>query len=113
MEVVQERERTLELQLHEYCGIREQETMVMELQNRLKISNMETQMSNLKLETTTAVTTVTARDGNSGSGGWLYHVKVVGRLLLPLFDVKLIKETYKANVKTHGVYSGTFNGHVI
>ncbi|MED6122726.1 hypothetical protein PIB30_042579 [Stylosanthes scabra] len=45
MEVVQERERTLELQLHEYCGIREQET-------------------------TAAVTAVTARDGNGRSGGW-------------------------------------------
>ncbi|MED6194811.1 hypothetical protein PIB30_032023 [Stylosanthes scabra] len=42
----------------------------MELQNRLKISNMETQMFNLKLETAAAVTAVTARDGNGGSGGW-------------------------------------------
>ncbi|WJX91982.1 hypothetical protein P8452_73689 [Trifolium repens] len=49
--MLQERERSLEVQLLEYCGLREQETVVMELQNRLKISNMETKMFNLKFET--------------------------------------------------------------
>ncbi|XP_045788274.1 protein CHUP1, chloroplastic [Trifolium pratense] len=49
--MLQERERSLEVQLLEYCGLREQETVVMELQNRLKISNMETKMFNLKVET--------------------------------------------------------------
>ncbi|MED6118633.1 hypothetical protein PIB30_004684 [Stylosanthes scabra] len=71
----------------------------------------------------------------------LCHVKVVGQLLLPSFDAKLIKEgskidickhsgaklspnikfatsinhqtSYKANVRIHGVHSGTFDGHVI
>ncbi|MED6158956.1 hypothetical protein PIB30_037847 [Stylosanthes scabra] len=68
--VLQEQERTLELQLHEYCGIQEQETTVMELQNKLKISNMETQMFNLKLEMAAAVT---ARDGNCRSGGCCHY----------------------------------------
>ncbi|CAI8608069.1 unnamed protein product [Vicia faba] len=49
--MLQERERTLEVQLLDYCGLREQETAVMELQNRLKISNMESKMFNLKVET--------------------------------------------------------------
>jgi chromosome segregation ATPase len=49
--MLQERERSLEVQLLEYCGLKEQETVVMELQNRLKISNMETKMFNLKFET--------------------------------------------------------------
>lgn len=49
--MLQERERTLEVQLLDYCGLREQETAVMELQNRLKLSNMESKMFNLKVET--------------------------------------------------------------
>lgn len=49
--MLQERERSLEVQLLEYCGLREQETVVMELQNRLKISSMEAKMFILKVET--------------------------------------------------------------
>ncbi|KAL2338011.1 hypothetical protein Fmac_012457 [Flemingia macrophylla] len=48
---LQERETNLEVQLLEYCGLREQEAAVMELQNRLKISNMEAKMFTLKVET--------------------------------------------------------------
>jgi len=46
--LLQDKEQNLEVQLLEYCGLREQETIVMELQNRLKISNMEVKMFNLK-----------------------------------------------------------------
>lgn len=46
--LLQDKEQNLEVQLLEYCGLREQETVVMELQNRLKISNMEVKMFNLK-----------------------------------------------------------------
>ncbi|XP_027336365.1 protein CHUP1, chloroplastic-like isoform X2 [Abrus precatorius] len=49
--MLQERERSLEVQLLEYCGLREQEAAVMELQNRLKISSMEAKMFNLKVVT--------------------------------------------------------------
>ncbi|KAK7389596.1 hypothetical protein VNO78_24765 [Psophocarpus tetragonolobus] len=49
--MLQERETNLEVQLLEYCGLREQEAAVMELQNRLKISNMEAKMFNLKVVT--------------------------------------------------------------
>ncbi|RDX96377.1 Protein CHUP1, chloroplastic, partial [Mucuna pruriens] len=49
--ILQERETNLEVQLLEYCGIKEQEAAVMELQSRLKISNMEAKMFNLKVET--------------------------------------------------------------
>lgn len=49
--MLQERERNLEAQLLEYHGFREQETAIMELRNRLKISNMEAKMFNLKVET--------------------------------------------------------------
>ncbi|MCH92659.1 protein CHUP1 chloroplastic-like, partial [Trifolium medium] len=46
--LLQDKEQNLEFQLLEYCGLREQETVVTELQNRLKISNMEVKMFNLK-----------------------------------------------------------------
>lgn len=46
--MLQDKEQSLEVQLLEYYGLREQETVVMELENRLKISNMEVNMFNLK-----------------------------------------------------------------
>lgn len=49
--MLQDREQSLEVQLLEYCGLREQETAVMELQNRLKVRNMEVKMLNLKVKT--------------------------------------------------------------
>ncbi|GMQ08465.1 hypothetical protein CsSME_00052181 [Camellia sinensis var. sinensis] len=39
VKILRERERILEIQLLEYYGLKEQETAVMELQNRLKINN--------------------------------------------------------------------------
>lgn len=45
-----ERERNLEVQLLEYYGVKEQETTVMELQNRLKLNNMEAKLFSLKIE---------------------------------------------------------------
>ncbi|ESW22579.1 hypothetical protein PHAVU_005G164900 [Phaseolus vulgaris] len=49
--MLQDREQSLEVQLLEYCGLREQETVVMELQNRLKASTVEVKMFNLKVKT--------------------------------------------------------------
>ncbi|KAL1298254.1 hypothetical protein HN51_042634 [Arachis hypogaea] len=49
--MLQEREHSLEVQLLECCGLREQEKAVKELQNRLKISNMEAKMFSLKVQT--------------------------------------------------------------
>ncbi|KAF4362123.1 hypothetical protein F8388_023975 [Cannabis sativa] len=48
--ILREREKNLEVQLLEYYGLKEQETTVMELQNRLKINNMEAKLFNLKIE---------------------------------------------------------------
>uniref|UniRef100_A0A803MLZ4 Uncharacterized protein n=1 Tax=Chenopodium quinoa TaxID=63459 RepID=A0A803MLZ4_CHEQI len=45
-----ERERKLEVQLLEYYGLKEQETVMMELQNRLKINNIETKLFLMKIE---------------------------------------------------------------
>lgn len=48
--VLQERERNLEVQLLEYYGLKEQESAVMELQNRIKIQDMEEKFLCLKIE---------------------------------------------------------------
>lgn len=48
--MLQERETSLEDQLLDYYELREKETTVMELQNRLAISNMEAKMFDLKVE---------------------------------------------------------------
>ncbi|CAN4100125.1 unnamed protein product [Withania somnifera] len=50
VKTLKERERTLEMQLLEYYGYKEQETAVMELQNRLKIHNMEAKHLGLNIE---------------------------------------------------------------
>lgn len=50
VEILEERERYLEIQLLEYYGLKEQETAVVELQNRLRMSSMETELNNLKIE---------------------------------------------------------------
>ncbi|KAK4349894.1 hypothetical protein RND71_029207 [Anisodus tanguticus] len=51
---LEERERTLEIQLLEYFGLKEQETAIMELQNQLKINNVEAKLFGLKIESLTA-----------------------------------------------------------
>ncbi|CAK8535874.1 unnamed protein product [Lathyrus sativus] len=48
VKLLQDKEQNLEVQLLEYYGLREQETVVIELQNRLKITNMQVEMFNLK-----------------------------------------------------------------
>ncbi|XP_059290206.1 protein CHUP1, chloroplastic-like [Lycium ferocissimum] len=50
VKTLKERERTLENQLLEYYGLKEQENAVMELQNRLKIHKMEAKHLGLKIE---------------------------------------------------------------
>ncbi|KAL8260812.1 hypothetical protein R6Q59_024861 [Mikania micrantha] len=45
-----ERERNLEVQLLKYYGLKEQEAAIMELQNRLKLNNMEAKLFALKIE---------------------------------------------------------------
>ncbi|KAI3806846.1 hypothetical protein L1987_22761 [Smallanthus sonchifolius] len=50
VKMLKERERNLEDQLLEYYGLKEQETTVMELQNRLKLNNMEAKLFALKIE---------------------------------------------------------------
>nr|GEX40133.1 protein CHUP1, chloroplastic-like [Tanacetum cinerariifolium] len=48
--ILKERESNMEIELLEYYGLKEQETAVMELQNRLKLNNMEAKIFTLKIE---------------------------------------------------------------
>ncbi|PHU24565.1 hypothetical protein BC332_09672 [Capsicum chinense] len=54
VKTLEERERTLEIQLLKYYGLKEQETAIVELQNQLKINNLEAKIFSLKIETLTA-----------------------------------------------------------
>lgn len=86
--MLQERERTLEVQLLEYCGIREQETVVMELQNRLKISSMEAKMFNLKVDNLQSEN----RRLEAQVAG---HGKVLGELEAAKTKIKFLKKKFK------------------
>lgn len=50
VEILEEREKILENQLLEYYGLKEQESAVLELQNRLRVHNMEAKLYNIKIE---------------------------------------------------------------
>ncbi|KAG1346275.1 putative protein CHUP1, chloroplastic [Cocos nucifera] len=50
VQCLQEREKSLELQMLEYYGLKEQEATVRELENRLKMNMMEVKLLSLKIE---------------------------------------------------------------
>ncbi|XP_042020831.1 protein CHUP1, chloroplastic-like isoform X2 [Salvia splendens] len=50
VQILEEREKILENQLLEYYGLKEQESAVLELQNRLRVHNMEAKLYNIKFE---------------------------------------------------------------
>ncbi|KAG8380041.1 hypothetical protein BUALT_Bualt07G0152300 [Buddleja alternifolia] len=50
VKMLEERERMMEIQLLEYYGLKEQETAIIELQNRIKLNSMETKLYTLKIE---------------------------------------------------------------
>ncbi|KAK7381711.1 hypothetical protein VNO80_00258 [Phaseolus coccineus] len=86
--ILQERETNLQVQLLEYCGIREQEAAVMELQNRLKISNMEAKMFNLKV--------VTLQSENRRLEAQVAdHAKLISELETAKTKVKFLKKKIK------------------
>lgn len=86
---LKERERSLEIQLLEYYGLREQETAVMELQNRLKINNMEAKLFNLKIESLQA-------DKKRLEEQVADYAKVVADLEAAKAKIKLLKKKMKS-----------------
>lgn len=83
--MLRERERSLEVQLLEYYGLKEQEAVVMELQNRLKINNMEAKLFTLKIESLQA-------DNRRLEAQVADHAKVVAELDNATSRIKLLKK---------------------
>ena len=50
VEALKERERSLDMQMIEYLGLKEQEATLRELESRLKVSAIESKLLNLKIE---------------------------------------------------------------
>lgn len=86
--MLQDRERSYEVQLLEYYGLREKETAVMELQNQLKISGMEAKMSNLKVDTLVS-------ENRRLEALVADHAKLMAELEISKGKVKLLKKKIK------------------
>lgn len=90
--ILRERERNLEIQLLEYYGLKEQETAVMELQNRLKINNMEAKLFTLKIESLQADNRrLEAQVGD--------RAKVVAELEAGRAKIKLLKKKLRSEAE--------------
>lgn len=82
---LRERERSLEVQLLEYYGLKEQETAVMELQNQLKINGMEAKLFSLKIQSLEA-------DNRRLESQVADHAKVVAELEATRAKIKILKK---------------------
>ncbi|KAF3450669.1 hypothetical protein FNV43_RR06758 [Rhamnella rubrinervis] len=92
--MLREREKNLEVQLLEYYGLKEQETVVMELQNRLKINNMEGKLFTLKIESLQA-------DNRRLEAQVADHAKVVAELEAARSKIKLLKKKLKSEAENN------------
>lgn len=90
--VLRERERNLELELLEYYGLKEQETACMELQNRLKINNMEAKLFTLKINSLQA-------DNQRLEAQLAEHGKVVADLEAARAKIKLLKKKLRSEAE--------------
>ncbi|XP_050384167.1 protein CHUP1, chloroplastic-like [Argentina anserina] len=89
---LRERERHLEVQLLEYYGLKEQETAVLELQNRLKISSMEGQLFSLKIESLQA-------ENRRLEGQASDHAKVVAELEAARAKIRTLKKKLRSEAE--------------
>ncbi|KAL6996372.1 hypothetical protein U1Q18_006501 [Sarracenia purpurea var. burkii] len=90
--ILRDRERNLEIQLLEYCGLKEQETAVMELQNRLKINSMEAKLYSLKIESLQA-------DNRRLESQVADYAKVVAELEAARGKIKVLKKKLKSETE--------------
>ncbi|CAN1782208.1 Protein CHUP1, chloroplastic [Linum perenne] len=90
--LLEERERNLELQLLELYGLKEQQTAVMELQNRVKINNMETKLLTLKIETLQA-------ENQKLQAQASHHMKTVSDLDAARTKIKLLKKKLRSQTE--------------
>ncbi|XVE52002.1 hypothetical protein DITRI_Ditri02bG0085400 [Diplodiscus trichospermus] len=90
--VLRERETNLEVQLLEYYGREEQETAAFELQNQLKINNMEAKLFTLKIESLQS-------ENQRLEGQVADHTKVVAELETARSRIKLLKKKLRHEVE--------------
>ncbi|OWM77096.1 protein CHUP1, chloroplastic [Punica granatum] len=90
--MLKERERNLEVQLLEYYGLKEQEAAVMELQNRLKINNMEAKFLCLKIESLQA-------DNRRLEAQVADHAKVVADLEAARSKIRMLKKKLRSEAE--------------
>ncbi|CAK7356783.1 unnamed protein product [Dovyalis caffra] len=90
--MLRERERNLEVRMLEFYGLKEQETAVMELQNRLKINNMEAKLFTLKIESLQA-------DNRRLQTQVADHEKVVAELDAARSKIKLLKKKLRSEAE--------------
>lgn len=89
---LKERERTLEIKLLEYYGLKEQETVVMELRNRIKINNMEAKLFTLKIESLKA-------DKKRLESQVADYTKVVSELEAAKIKIKQLKKKLRSEAE--------------
>ncbi|KAJ9179267.1 hypothetical protein P3X46_011076 [Hevea brasiliensis] len=87
--MLQEREKNLEVQLLEFCGLKEQETAMIELQNRLRINNMEAKLFNLKIESLQA-------DNQRLQAQVADHAKIIADLDAAKAKIKLLRKMLRS-----------------
>ncbi|KAJ4833289.1 hypothetical protein Tsubulata_013222 [Turnera subulata] len=92
VQMLQERERNLEVQLLEFYGVKEQEATVTELQNRLKINNMEAKFLALKIESLQA-------DNQRLQEQVADHARVVAELDATRAKMKLLKKKFRSETE--------------
>lgn len=92
VQVLQERERKLEIELLEYYGLKEQETAVMELKNRLKLNNMEAKLFTLKIESLQA-------ENQRLEAQVADHAKVAAELEAAKGKIRLLKKKLRSEAE--------------
>ena len=90
--MLRERERNLEVQMLEFYGLKEQEAAVMEMQNRLKINNMEAKLFALKIESLRA-------DNRRLQAQVVDHAKVVAELDAARSELKMVKKRLRSEAE--------------
>lgn len=90
--MLRERERNLEVQMLEFYGLKEQEAAVTEMQNRLKINNMEAKLFALKIESLRA-------DNRRLQAQVVDHAKVVAELDAARSELKLVKKNLRSEAE--------------
>ncbi|CAN6441810.1 unnamed protein product [Victoria cruziana] len=87
--VLQERVKSLEMQLLEYYGLKEQEKVIGELENHIKVQSMELKLLNLKMESLQADNQRLREEGEN-------HSRTIEKLETARAKIKSLRKQMKA-----------------